>query len=163
MIKRLNQYDHLTNKELIIKVGELLGTNDTLDKASKLSLLLKRPLVHFATIEDQNGAEIAILEKLLVTDSEDVKVAMCAHEDFLEILKDTDINSTLIKNTVTAICQNPVDAAEIFYYVGVETCDEEVESILADLEQYIPQECMTALRNEYATLMKETEPEEDVE
>lgn len=161
MIKRLNQYEHLENKELIIMMGELLGTNDTLDKASKLSLLLKRPLVHFATIEEHNGAEIAILERLLVTDSEEQNVALRSHADFLEILKDTDINSTLIKNTVSAICQSPVDAAEIFYYIGVETSEEEAENILSELEQYIPQECMTALRTEYNLLLKDDETEEE--
>lgn len=156
MIRKLGKLDYMTDKELIEKVMLLMENKvDKLDNVSKVSLLVSRPLVYLATLEDQPSA--ALLENILTANgSEEEHQIRTRVTSLIDIMRDTEVNDVLIKNIVKA-CENPVDIAEAIYHMD---CDVEAtlkDNFLAELEKILPPNFYKAIKEELKSIEDELE------
>ena len=93
LLKRLRGLDYKSNKELVEHIQALQKEKDKLDKISLLSLLIKRPIVYVASIEDDKA--VVVFESILMKREDEENVTYSDRiSSFVDVLKDEELNFT---------------------------------------------------------------------
>ena len=141
LLKRLRGLDYKSNKELIEHIQAMQKEKDKLDKISILSLLIKRPVVYVSSIEDEKG--IVVFESILMKRDDEENVTYSDRiSSFTDILKDEELNFTLLHNINVAIEAHPREFATMMYHVLYSgDCEEGIaEDLKASIKRLLPQD-----------------------
>ena len=141
LLKRLRGLDYKSNKELIEHIQAIQKEKDKLDKISLLSLLIKRPIVYVGGIEDDKS--IVVFESILMKyDTEDNVTYSDRISNFVDILKDEELNFTLLHNLNIAITEHPREFATMVYHVlyGGDCEDSIAQDFKDTIKRLLPQD-----------------------
>nr|DAM83630.1 MAG TPA: hypothetical protein [Caudoviricetes sp.] len=141
LLKRLRGLDYKSNKELIEHIQAIQKEKDKLDKISLLSLLIKRPIVYVGAIEDDKS--IVVFESILMkSDLEENVTYSDRISSFVDILKDEELNFTLLHNINVAISEHPREFATMVFHVLYDgDCEDSIAQDFKDtIKRLLPQD-----------------------
>lgn len=141
LLKRLRGLDYKSNKELVEHIQALQKEKDKLDKISLLSLLIKRPIVYVASIEDDKA--IVVFESILMKREDEENVTYSDRiSSFVDVLKDEELNFTLLHNISVAISEHPRELATMVFHVMYDgDCEDTIAQDFKDtFKRLLPQD-----------------------
>lgn len=141
LLKRLRGLDYKSNKELVEHIQALQKEKDKLDKISLLSLLIKRPIVYVASIQDDKA--IVVFESILMKREDEENVTYSDRiSSFVDVLKDEELNFTILHNISVAISEHPREFATMVFHVMYNgDCEDTIaQDFKETLKRLLPQD-----------------------